>query len=276
MVVSRSADRNPRQREAEDSLAQAACAAGARVILTPHLYHLRETSPVWEDLRKLTGTIWFASWLYPRPFEWLLRHHGIAVDGERILQLTDGADTKEWTKRICESGTDRLEPSTPREISESFSSRWYPVIDGSRCVNCQHCLQFCLFTVYELDPKDRVTVTNPDQCKPGCPACSRICPHSAIIFPIYDKDEAIAGAPGKLVTFDAAARRAFYVRTGQVCPACGKAGEENLTVPPETDPKDCCPECGRLRALPSTSDGVLGEIDDLINRLEKLSEEEGR
>src|SRR5260370_29978985 len=35
---------------------------------------------------------------------------------------------------------------------------------------------------------------NQDNCKRGCPACSRVCPEHAIIFPDY-KTPAIAGAP---------------------------------------------------------------------------------
>jgi len=32
----------------------------------------------------------------------------------------------------------------------------------------------------------RVQVTNPEGCKTGCPACARICPEVAIIFPKYE------------------------------------------------------------------------------------------
>jgi NAD-dependent dihydropyrimidine dehydrogenase PreA subunit len=72
--------------------------------------------------------------------------------------------------------------------------RWYPVIDYSRCTNCMECLDFCLFGVYGVDSLDRLTVENQDNCKKGCPACSRVCPEQAIMFPDY-KSPAIAGAP---------------------------------------------------------------------------------
>ncbi|MSR31219.1 MAG: ferredoxin family protein [Gemmataceae bacterium] len=72
--------------------------------------------------------------------------------------------------------------------------RWYPVIDYSRCTNCLECLDFCLFGVYGVDSLDRIYVDNQDQCKKGCPACSRVCPEQAIMFPDY-KSPAIAGAP---------------------------------------------------------------------------------
>jgi NAD-dependent dihydropyrimidine dehydrogenase PreA subunit len=72
--------------------------------------------------------------------------------------------------------------------------RWYPVIDYSRCTNCMECIDFCLFGVYGVDKLDRILVENQDNCKRGCPACSRVCPEHAIMFPDY-KTPAIAGAP---------------------------------------------------------------------------------
>jgi Pyruvate/2-oxoacid:ferredoxin oxidoreductase delta subunit len=72
--------------------------------------------------------------------------------------------------------------------------RWYPVIDYSRCTNCMECIDFCLFGVYGVDSIERITVENQDNCKRGCPACSRVCPEHAIMFPDY-KTPAIAGAP---------------------------------------------------------------------------------
>lgn len=71
--------------------------------------------------------------------------------------------------------------------------RWYPVIDYSRCTNCLECLDFCLFGVYGLLGDERILVENQDNCKKGCPACSRVCPEQAIMFPDY-KTPAIAGA----------------------------------------------------------------------------------
>lgn len=60
---------------------------------------------------------------------------------------------------------------------------WFPVIDKERCINCRQCLEFCLFGVYEEDESGQVRVTNPANCKNNCPACARICPQTAIIFP---------------------------------------------------------------------------------------------
>lgn len=81
----------------------------------------------------------------------------------------------------------------PEQLLAPAGRRWYPVIDYSRCTNCLECLDFCLFGVYGVDSIERILVENQDQCKKGCPACSRVCPQQAIIFPEY-KSAAIAGA----------------------------------------------------------------------------------
>ena len=79
------------------------------------------------------------------------------------------------------------------EVEERASRRWYPVIDFSRCTNCMECVDFCLFGVYGVDGTENILVEQPDNCRKGCPACSRVCPENAIIFPGH-KAPAIAGA----------------------------------------------------------------------------------
>jgi len=61
---------------------------------------------------------------------------------------------------------------------------WFPVIDYSRCQDCRKCLEFCLFGVYGMD-EGRVVVREPAKCKTNCPACARLCPNGAIMFPKY-------------------------------------------------------------------------------------------
>lgn len=62
---------------------------------------------------------------------------------------------------------------------------WFPVIDYDRCTNCMQCLSFCLFDVYGVDEDNQIQVQNNDNCKTNCPACSRVCPEVAIMFPKY-------------------------------------------------------------------------------------------
>lgn len=67
------------------------------------------------------------------------------------------------------------------------------MIDRERCTSCRQCLEFCLFGVYGFED-GRVEVRQPRNCKPHCPACARICPHAAIIFPKHN-EAPIDGAP---------------------------------------------------------------------------------
>ena len=86
------------------------------------------------------------------------------------------SDDVEVVNHRTSSASDPLTPETK-------SPAWFPVIDYDRCTNCGQCHEFCLFGVYEKDDEERVTVANPESCKNNCPACARICPETAIIFP---------------------------------------------------------------------------------------------
>lgn len=60
---------------------------------------------------------------------------------------------------------------------------WYPVLERDRCVKCGQCAEFCLFDVYDRGEDGVPVVARPRNCKDNCPACARICPVNAIIFP---------------------------------------------------------------------------------------------
>ena len=90
-------------------------------------------------------------------------------------------------------GGEKSATTAPVRIEETGGRRWYPVIDFSRCTNCMECIDFCLFGVYGVDSAETILVELPDNCRKGCPACSRVCPENAIIFPQH-KTPAIAGS----------------------------------------------------------------------------------
>jgi NAD-dependent dihydropyrimidine dehydrogenase PreA subunit len=191
--------------------------------LIPPLYHIAESSAAWQGLAdELDGAV-LLCWLPPRPAHWLLRRHHIDCPERRILDLRDFSDAESvWTAAVAAAPSasrrhagQPADPPPKKPYRAAAKPRWYPVVDGSRCVQCGHCLQFCLFGVYALDADGKVVVENPDRCKPGCPACARICPHSAIMFPLYEDDPAIAGAPGQLVVLDAAAQEMVAARGRQ-------------------------------------------------------------
>ncbi|MDG1897663.1 MAG: ferredoxin family protein [Fuerstiella sp.] len=96
-------------------------------------------------------------------------------------------------RRAVDSGSTAF--ADKEALPEDTRRRWYPVIDYTRCTNCMECIDFCLFGVYGVDALDRILVEEQDNCKKGCPACSRVCPENAIIFPQH-KTPAIAGADG--------------------------------------------------------------------------------
>ncbi len=113
-----------------------------------------------------------------------------SANSPAILQLGLAANAPEPSTNGHVNGA--LASFTPEALLAPASRRWYPVIDYNRCTNCLECLDFCLFGVYGVDSLERIVTENQDQCKKGCPACSRVCPQTAIIFPEY-KSAAIAG-----------------------------------------------------------------------------------
>ena len=104
-------------------------------------------------------------------------------DGEQSIGLGGP-----WSSR-----TGHFDRLPPIRLEDSPTRRWYPVIDYSKCTNCMECIDFCLFGVYGIDGAETILVEQPDNCRKGCPACSRVCPANAIIFPQH-KAPAIAGA----------------------------------------------------------------------------------
>ena len=275
----------------EQEVLERCCDKGFDCLLIPHVYHLPESSPLWEELAEHTGQRVFLSWLHPRPVEWILRRHPIDVEGLAIFNLSGFASPisavmavadalqdvrQDSSKTLVPADTNDASRGKTERLTQRTRRRWYPVIDGSRCANCQHCLQFCLFGVYELDAQGKVEVRRPQQCKTGCPACARICPHSAIMFPLQEKEGAIAGAPGQFVTLDASARRMYYQRTQQPCAVCGK--RIGRTLPPATlNGQGICPECGAPQAADSTAaaaapprvQGPFDDLDELVDQLDR-------
>ena len=74
---------------------------------------------------------------------------------------------------------------------------WFPVIDRARCTDCRKCLGFCLFGVFALSADGRVRVEQPANCKTFCPACARVCPEGAIMFPKHPTGPVNGGEPSE-------------------------------------------------------------------------------
>ena len=123
---------------------------------------------------------------YPRTVKWLFNSVDAAMDIEKtkFFNMRTGNAQQISSSLFGEKTVAGDKRKIQLEEKGSWIP-WFPVIDYDRCKNCKQCLNFCLFSVYELSKTDQVQVTNPTGCKTNCPACARLCPHKAIIFPKY-------------------------------------------------------------------------------------------
>ncbi|MEQ1840875.1 MAG: ferredoxin family protein [Verrucomicrobiales bacterium] len=117
------------------------------------------------------------------------------ADGKVEIETRDIASLNtDEVLALVEGWRDGALMNQPPQAGGSSWKPWFPVIDYDRCTNCMQCLSFCLFDVYGIDEKQKIQVQNQDNCKTNCPACSRVCPEVAIMFPKYSGGP-INGAP---------------------------------------------------------------------------------
>ncbi len=234
IVISESRGVAPASQSLEkELLAELAHWHGIEVKVLPFLYDLEKDGKGMDHLRSVDRDMIVLAPLYPRAVFWLLNVNGIegrpggsgtVSDEPEQKTLTDEAgsdfrrtiwcfDTRRHASaepllgeiesavlegtgrqlRAARSG--RQTPlSKALRIQETTQPRWYPVVDRGRCKNCLECLNFCLFGVFEVDAEGALLLEQPDACRNGCPACARVCPSQAIMFPMHN-DPAIAGDP---------------------------------------------------------------------------------
>jgi NAD-dependent dihydropyrimidine dehydrogenase PreA subunit len=159
-------------------------------------------------------------------------------------------------------------PGEVTRVEDSGGRRWYPVIDFSRCTNCMECIDFCLFGVYGIDGTETILVEQPDNCRKGCPACSRVCPENAIIFPQH-KTPAIAGSA------DVSAGLKIDLSQLFGAPTEGKSAEEMAVL--ERDEQlllagrdTVGATVGVAKRQEGKPDEPKDELDDLIDELDSL------
>jgi len=127
---------------------------------------------------------------YPRAVRWIFHLGGVDLParGVKILNMRTLSSEKVLAGLL--HGTEKSDRTIPIE-PERLAAKpgqwvpWFPVIDYDRCTNCKKCLEFCLFGVFALTQERKVEVREARKCKTNCPACARICPQGAIMFPKY-------------------------------------------------------------------------------------------
>ena len=152
-------------------------------------------SDVLRDLYN-SGTEYLIIGCYKRTMDLLIEQAGINNynSDHRHINLLEETDQAKIREELNEFAGGLPGKTVFTEIAEDSGwPSWFPVIDYARCTACGQCADFCLFGVYEKSWA-KVQVVNPQSCKNNCPACARICPHTALIFPKYKHGGAIGGS----------------------------------------------------------------------------------
>ena len=183
-----------------------------------------------------------------RAVRWLFHWASAPLNPEAEIINMRTADADSVIKSLLAAPTTKAKPTEIKFDNPDDWTPWFPVIDYSRCKNCKQCLNFCLFGVYELDEHEKVKVVKPAACKTGCPACARVCPETAIIFPKYsdspingDKVDEMAAQTGKSGT------KLSDLLSGDVRQVLARRNKTNKTSNVNPDGANSIAELARLK-----------------------------
>jgi NAD-dependent dihydropyrimidine dehydrogenase PreA subunit len=215
---------------------------------------------------------------YPRALKWLFNAAGapLAADRARYSNLRV-QPAEDVLAGLFGGAPDHTNGGSLPEAGDGWVP-WFPVIDYDRCKNCKQCMNFCLFGVYGLSQDGRVQVQQPASCKTNCPACARVCPAKAIIFPKYTEspvngdevrasDAPAAEAKGDLRSL---LQGDVYSRIRKREP-----GRKRFSTESQEGPSDrSCPTLDALRRDLDIPDDVLASLSPAeLGRLRKKSPE---
>lgn len=205
---------------------------------------------------------------FPRAIRCLFHAAGVPLPEQtRFFNMRTQSPEEITRELMMDDGSSMIEkesePSAPNHQSTIIDQQsdwvpWFPVIDYDRCVNCKQCLNFCLFGVYGLSDEGRVEVQKPSGCKTNCPACARVCPRQAIIFPKYP-DSPINGDE---VTTDAGAGPKDEQPAADIYQRLRNrsAGAKRFSTQPGDSPNRSCPTLDGLKRELNIPDDVLASL----------------
>ncbi len=123
----------------------------------------------------------------PRAVRLLL--HAAGIDGSATrVQTVDLRQAPDIARAEVAAGLHGVEAGAVERLEPSDAwVPWFPIVDYGRCQRCGQCASFCVFGVYSSQPGGGVEVTRPEGCKTNCPACARLCPSAAIVFPKHNE-----------------------------------------------------------------------------------------
>ncbi|MGB0582658.1 MAG: ferredoxin family protein [Limisphaerales bacterium] len=208
-------------------------------------------------------------------------------EGEPPRERVQQAETTVRFQDVSDLSTDNIVEKVESVRGETNAIEfgnwkpWFPVIDYDRCTNCMQCLSFCLFNVYGVDDDNQIQAQNHDNCKTNCPACSRVCPEAAIMFPKYksgpingDKVSA-ADVAGETMKVDISALlggdvfAALRQRSEQAQERFSKERDEKKAL---NERKKCLTKLAQNNDIPAEVIASLPSPDEILKKAEEAKE----
>ena len=116
---------------------------------------------------------------------------------------------------------------------------------------------------------DTILVEQPDNCRKGCPACSRVCPENAIIFPQH-KSPAIAGSPEVASGMKIDLSKLFGAPEVDAVDVAVRERDEQLLLAGRETVGDAVGLPRRHETQQQASSAPPDELDALIDELDEL------